>query len=90
MFGVTTQCCTAIRDRLALKEIEPLTFHATVVGGRSMEASIRWYTSRRWRTSRPRSWQMTWWAEMLACPERLTAAASVGIPQVVSLGRWTW
>ena len=41
MFGVTTQCCTAIRDRLALKEIEPLTFHATGVGGRSMEALIR-------------------------------------------------
>ncbi len=87
MFGVTTQCCTAIRDRLALKEIEPLTFHATGVGGRSMEALIR-----SGHIQAVADITTTELADDLvggvcsAGPERLTAAASVGVPQVVSLG----
>ncbi len=38
MFGVTTACVTAIRERLV--EIEPFIFHATGTGGRSMEQLV--------------------------------------------------
>jgi len=87
MFGVTTQCCAAIRDRLGLQDIEPLTFHATGVGGRSMEALIR-----SGHIQAVADITTTELADDLvggvcsAGPERLTAAASAGVPQVVSLG----
>jgi uncharacterized protein (UPF0261 family) len=38
MFGVTTACVTAIRERLP--EIDPFVFHATGTGGRSMEQLV--------------------------------------------------
>jgi len=87
MFGVTTACCSAIRDHLSRMGLEPLTFHATGVGGRSMEALIR-----SGMIQAVADITTTELADDLvggvcsAGPDRLTAAAEVGIPQVVSLG----
>jgi len=39
MFGVTTPCVTAIAEQLSA-EVEPVIFHATGIGGRTMEALI--------------------------------------------------
>lgn len=41
MFGVTTPCVDAVRDRLHREGYESLVFHATGVGGRAMENLIR-------------------------------------------------
>ncbi|KAL5063748.1 hypothetical protein RYX36_025485 [Vicia faba] len=41
MFGVTTPCVDAVRDRLHGEGYESLVFHATGVGGRAMENLIR-------------------------------------------------
>jgi uncharacterized protein (UPF0261 family) len=39
MFGVTTQCVTAVLDRLG-DEVDPLVFHATGTGGLAMEKLV--------------------------------------------------
>src|SRR6266581_2671394 len=41
MFGVTTPCVTAARERLKQLGYEVLVFHATGTGGQSMEALMR-------------------------------------------------
>src|SRR5262249_18264910 len=41
MFGVTTPCVTMVREQLEARGYEVLVFHATGVGGRSMESLIR-------------------------------------------------
>lgn len=41
MFGVTTPCVDAVRDRLREEGYESLVFHATGVGGRAMENLVR-------------------------------------------------
>lgn len=41
MFGVTTPCVNAVRDRLHNEGYETLIFHATGVGGRAMENLVR-------------------------------------------------
>ncbi|KAI3450983.1 hypothetical protein Pfo_007648 [Paulownia fortunei] len=41
MFGVTTTCVNAVKDRLAREGYETLVFHATGVGGRAMEDLVR-------------------------------------------------
>ncbi|KAG9449713.1 hypothetical protein H6P81_009678 [Aristolochia fimbriata] len=41
MFGVTTPCVTAVKERLAREGYETLVFHATGVGGRAMEDLVR-------------------------------------------------
>ena len=41
MFGVTTPCVTAARERLEELGYEVLVFHATGAGGQSMEALVR-------------------------------------------------
>ena len=46
MFGVTTPCVTAARERLEELGYEVLVFHATGTGGRSMEALIAAGSSR--------------------------------------------
>jgi len=87
MFGVTTPCVTAARERLEQLGYEVLVFHATGAGGRSMEALIdgRYIAGSLDITT-------TEWADELvggvlgAGPERLDAAGRAGIPQVVSLG----
>jgi len=87
MFGVTTTCATAVRDKLEKAGYEALVFHATGSGGKSMEALIRdgFITAVADITT-------TEWCDELvggvlsAGPERLDAAAQMGVPQVVSLG----
>lgn len=41
MFGVTTPCVNAVKDRLAQEGYETLVFHATGVGGRAMEDLVK-------------------------------------------------
>ncbi|XP_025687172.2 toMV susceptible protein tm-1(GCR26) [Arachis hypogaea] len=41
MFGVTTPCVDAVKDRLNKEGYESLVFHATGVGGRAMENLVR-------------------------------------------------
>ncbi|KAJ1259715.1 hypothetical protein BS78_10G177000 [Paspalum vaginatum] len=41
MFGVTTPCVNAVKDRLNKEGYETLIFHATGVGGRAMEELVR-------------------------------------------------
>ncbi|KAF4383298.1 hypothetical protein F8388_009329 [Cannabis sativa] len=41
MFGVTTPCANAVKERLVKEGYETLVFHATGVGGRAMESLVR-------------------------------------------------
>ncbi|CAD6339400.1 unnamed protein product [Miscanthus lutarioriparius] len=41
MFGVTTPCVNAVKDRLNKEGYETLVFHATGVGGKAMEDLVR-------------------------------------------------
>ncbi|XP_054824995.1 toMV susceptible protein tm-1(GCR26) isoform X2 [Prosopis cineraria] len=41
MFGVTTPCVNAVKERLHNEGYETLIFHATGVGGRAMESLVR-------------------------------------------------
>lgn len=41
MFGVTTPCVSAVKERLIKEGFETLVFHATGVGGRAMEDLVR-------------------------------------------------
>lgn len=41
MFGVTTTCVNAVKERLAKQGYETLVFHATGVGGRAMESLVK-------------------------------------------------
>jgi uncharacterized protein (UPF0261 family) len=87
MFGVTTPCVTAARDALEGRGYEVLVFHAVGAGGRSMEAMIR-----AGAITGVLDVTTTELADELvggvasAGPARLEAAASMGLPQVVSLG----
>jgi len=87
MFGVTTPCVTAARERLESAGYEVLVFHATGSGGRAMEGLIDdgWFAGVLDVTT-------TEWADevvggvLSAGPDRLSAAGRKGIPQVVSVG----
>ena len=87
MFGVTTPCVTAARERLESAGYEVLVFHATGSGGRAMEGLIDdgWFAGVLDVTT-------TEWADevvggvLTAGPDRLSAAGRSGIPQVVSVG----
>jgi len=87
MFGVTTPCVTLAREHLEARGYEVLVFHATGAGGQSMEALIDGGF-----IAGVLDVTTTEWADELvggvlsAGPQRLTAAARAGIPQVVSLG----
>ncbi|XP_031400969.1 uncharacterized protein LOC116210943 isoform X3 [Punica granatum] len=41
MFGVTTPCVNAVKERLTKEGFETLVFHATGVGGKAMESLVR-------------------------------------------------
>lgn len=41
MFGVTTPCVNAVRERLVKEGYETLVFHATGVGGKAMESLVK-------------------------------------------------
>ena len=87
MFGVTTPCVTAARKRLEDAGYDVLVFHATGTGGRAMEGLIDdgWFAGVLDVTT-------TEWCDevvggvLSAGPDRLSAAARKGIPQVVSVG----
>jgi uncharacterized protein (UPF0261 family) len=87
MFGVTTPCVERARAVLEAAGYEVLVFHATGSGGRTMEALID-----SGMVAGVLDVTTTELADELvggvlsAGPERLTAAARAGIPQVVSVG----
>ena len=87
MWGVTTPCVTAARERLEELGYDVLVFHQTGTGGRSMEELIK--------TGLVRGVLDATTTELVcelaggiwpASPERLEVAGGLGIPQVVSLG----
>jgi uncharacterized protein (UPF0261 family) len=87
MWGVTTPCVTAARERLEGLGYDVLVFHQTGIGGRSMEELIA-----AGLVDGVLDITTTELADELAGgiwpsgPERLETAGRLGIPQVVSLG----
>ena len=87
MFGVTTPCVERAREVLEAAGYEVLVFHATGVGGETMEGLIR-----DGLIAGVLDITTTELADELvggmlsAGPQRLTAAAAMGVPQVVSVG----
>jgi len=87
MFGVTTPAVDAARERLVELGYEVLVFHATGSGGQALEA-----LTRSGMLAGVLDLTTTELADELvggvlsAGPDRLTAAATSGVPQVVSLG----
>ncbi|MSR30703.1 MAG: UPF0261 family protein [Gemmataceae bacterium] len=87
MFGVTTPCVDQARKILEAKEFEVMVFHATGAGGMTFENFLR-----DGLLQGSLDLTTTELADELvggilsAGPDRLTAAARRGIPQVISLG----
>jgi uncharacterized protein (UPF0261 family) len=87
MYGNTTPCVTRARELLEDRGYEVLVFHANGSGGRAMEALLRTGV-----IDGVLDVTTTELADELvggvcsAGPDRLTAAAELGLPQVVSLG----
>jgi len=87
MFGVTTPCVTAARERLEELGYEVLVFHATGAGGQSMEALARdgFLAGVLDATTTELADELVG-GVLSAGPDRLEAAGATGLPQVVSLG----
>jgi uncharacterized protein (UPF0261 family) len=87
MFGVTTPCVTVARERLEALGYEVLVFHATGVGGRSMERLMRdgFITAALDATTTELADELVG-GVFSAGPDRGEAAGEIGLPQVVSLG----
>lgn len=87
MFGVTTACATRAEQLLRERGFEPFIFHATGIGGRTMERLID-----EGFIDAVLDLTTTEWADevvggiLSAGSDRLGAAARRGIPQVVSVG----
>jgi len=87
MFGVTTPCVSAAQQRLEAENYEVLVFHATGTGGMTMESFIA-----DGLIAGVLDITTTELADELvggilsAGPNRMTAAAMRGIPQVISVG----
>jgi uncharacterized protein (UPF0261 family) len=87
MFGVTTPCVEAARAEMERAGYEVLVFHATGVGGQTMESFIA-----DGLVAGVLDLTTTELADELvggvltAGPDRLSAAALRGVPQVISLG----
>src|SRR5690606_32150804 len=87
MFGVTTACVDHLRRRLDDAGYDVLVFHANGSGGRAMEKLVRagFFVGVADLTT-------TEWCDevvggvLSAGDDRLSAAAELGIPQVVSCG----
>ena len=87
MFGVTTPCVTAARERLEELGYEVLVFHATGAGGQSMEALARaGYLAGVLDATTTELADELVGGVLSAGPDRLEAAGEQGLPQVVSLG----
>ncbi|MGI3785336.1 MAG: Tm-1-like ATP-binding domain-containing protein [Janthinobacterium lividum] len=87
MFGVTTTCVTAVRDALLREGREAHVFPGNGTGGRSLEAMIAsgLFAAVADLTTTELADQLAG-GVCSAGPERLTAAATHGVPQVVSVG----
>jgi uncharacterized protein (UPF0261 family) len=87
MFGVTTACVTAVREALEADHNELHIFHANGTGGRTLEAMVRsgFFGAVADITTTELADELLG-GVCSAGPDRLTAAAAVGIPQVVSVG----
>jgi len=87
MFGVTTPCVTAARERLEELGYEVLVFHATGTGGQSMEALIDggFLAGVLDITTTELADELVG-GVFSAGPDRLDRAGARGLPQVVSLG----
>ncbi|SPC67384.1 uncharacterized protein UHOD_03391 [Ustilago sp. UG-2017b] len=87
MFGVTTVAVNQISDLLKERGYEPVAFHATGSGGRSIERLIRegFFASVVDLTT-TEVCDHLYNGVLSAGPDRLTAAAECGVPQVVSVG----
>jgi uncharacterized protein (UPF0261 family) len=87
MFGVTTPCVSAARTQLESSGFEVLTFHATGIGGRTMEGLIRdGLVSGVLDITTTELADQLAGGVMAAGPDRLTAAAIMGVPQIISVG----
>jgi uncharacterized protein (UPF0261 family) len=87
MFGVTTPCVTRARERLEEHGYEVLVFHATGAGGESMEALARGgYLAGVLDATTTELADELVGGVLSAGPDRLEAAGTAGVPQVVSLG----
>lgn len=87
MFGVTTPCVTKAREYLESKGYEVLVFHATGAGGKAMEELINGGFIKGVLDVTTTEWCDELVGGVLSAgPNRLEAAAKVGIPQVVSTG----
>ncbi len=87
MFGVTTPCVEAARRVLETDGFEVLVFHATGTGGMTMESFIQdgMISGVLDITTTELADELVGGA-LTAGPDRLTAAALRGVPQVISLG----
>lgn len=87
MYGATTQCVDTARSYLEAHGFELLIFHATGIGGQTMEQLVR-----EGRISGVLDITTTEWCDevvgglLSAGPNRLEAAGSCGVPQVISAG----
>ncbi|MDQ3540258.1 MAG: Tm-1-like ATP-binding domain-containing protein [Chloroflexota bacterium] len=87
MFGVTTQCVTVARERLEKLGYEVLVFHATGIGGDTMESLMRGGVITGVLDATTTELADTLVGGTLPSgPERLEVAGAMGLPQVVSLG----
>jgi uncharacterized protein (UPF0261 family) len=87
MFGVTTPCVTAARERLEELGYEVLVFHATGTGGKSLEAlAAGGFLAGVLDITTTELADELVGGVLSAGPDRLEAAGRLGLPQVVSLG----
>ncbi|MGP4038762.1 Tm-1-like ATP-binding domain-containing protein [Gracilibacillus sp. D59] len=87
MFGVTTPCCTQIRETLEEKGYDVLVFHATGAGGMAMEELIRaGFIGGVVDVTTTELADELVGGVFNAGPDRLLAAGESEIPQVVSVG----
>lgn len=87
MFGVTTPAVTAARQDLESRGYEVLVFHCTGTGGKAMENLIdAGFFDGVFDLTTTELCDELVGGVLTAGPDRLGAAARVGVPQVVSLG----
>jgi uncharacterized protein (UPF0261 family) len=87
MFGVTTPCVEAARKIVEQDGFEVLVFHATGTGGQTMESFIKdGLISGVLDITTTELADELVGGELTAGPDRLTAAALRGVPQVISVG----
>lgn len=87
MFGVTTAAVTQISDILTQHGYQPVAFHATGSGGKTMERLIRQgFFKVVVDLTTTELCDHLFDGVLSAGPDRLTAAAACGVPQIVSVG----